>query len=160
MSASHRATGPPTEPADSQPWPRPAVSCAVFRDGEVLLIERGKGALEGRWSLPGGHIEPGEQAREAALREVREETGVEARILDVAAVHDVILRDRHGRLQAHYVLSVFCALWVAREPRAGSDAAAARFVALAELPGYPLTPGAEDVIERARQRLVEVAASQ
>jgi 8-oxo-dGTP diphosphatase len=52
-------------------WPRCGASAAIFRNDEVLLIERAKGALKGRWSLPGGHVEPGETAKAAALREVR-----------------------------------------------------------------------------------------
>ena len=49
-------------------WPRAAASAAIFRGQEVLLVRRGKGGpLAGLWSLPGGHIEPGEPARAAAL---------------------------------------------------------------------------------------------
>ena len=44
------------------PFPRPGVSAAVFRDGDVLLVRRGKLPLRGIWSLPGGHIEAGERA--------------------------------------------------------------------------------------------------
>ena len=56
-------------------WPRAAASGVVFRDApglvrEVLLIERGKGAMRGVWSLPGGHVEPGETVRDAARREI------------------------------------------------------------------------------------------
>src|SRR2546430_10439078 len=89
-------------------WPRCGASAAVFRDGAVLLIERAKGALKGRWSLPGGHIEPGETARAAAVREVHEETGVEADIHGLVDIHEVILRKPDGTLLAHYLISVFC----------------------------------------------------
>ena len=68
----------PAPGGEPSTWPRCAASAAVLRGREVLLVERAKGALAGYWSLPGGHIEPGETARSAALREVREETGVEA----------------------------------------------------------------------------------
>ena len=54
-------------------WPRPAASAIIFRGASVLIVERGKGALPGTWSLPGGHIEPGEKASEAAVRELFEE---------------------------------------------------------------------------------------
>jgi 8-oxo-dGTP diphosphatase len=132
-------------------WPRCAVSAAIFRGEDVLLIERGKGTLQGYWSLPGGHIEAGETVRAAALREVREETGVAGELLGLVDVHEVI---RHGPgdvLAAHYLIAVFWGRWLAGEPLAGSDAAAARFVTLADLPSYRLTDGAIGFISRAAQ---------
>jgi 8-oxo-dGTP diphosphatase len=130
-------------------WPRCGASAAIFRDGAVLLIERAKGAFKGRWSLPGGHIEPGETARAAALREVREETGVEADIRGLLDIHEVILRGPDGPLRAHYLITVFYGRWCASEPFAGSDASAARFVPIGDIEGYPLTDGAASFIRRA-----------
>lgn len=137
------------DPPGAQPWPRCGVSAIIFRDQAVLLVERASGALKGRWSPPGGHIEPGERVRAAALREVREETGVEAEIGGLVDVHEVLLQDGEGRLSAHYLLAVFWGRWLAGEPAAGSDAAAARFVALDGLDAYPMTDGAENLIRRA-----------
>ena len=59
------------------PWPRAGASAVLFRGEAVLLIERGGGPSEGLWSLPGGSIEAGETAEDAARREVREETGLD-----------------------------------------------------------------------------------
>ena len=132
--------------------PRPAASIAVFRGADVLLVERGKPPVAGLWSLPGGHIETGEKARDAALRELAEETGVTAEIADVTAVHDVIVRDKGGMVTVHYVLSVFYGRWVAGEPVAATDCRDARFVALDDLKGYALTPGAEHIIRTAYNR--------
>jgi ADP-ribose pyrophosphatase YjhB (NUDIX family) len=134
-------------------WPRCAASAAIFRDGEVLLIERGKGALKGLWSLPGGHIEPGETAYSAALRELREETGVEAEIAGLLDLHEVILRRPDGGLVAHYVIAVHFGRWRSGEPVAGGDAAGARFVALGDVDRYPLTDGAAALIGRASAAL-------
>ena len=139
----------PSDPPGGQQWPRPGVSAIIFREQAVLLIERGSGALKGRWSPPGGHIEPGERMRAAALREVREETGVEADVGGLVDVHEVLLQGGDGRLSAHYLLAVFWGRWRAGEPAAGSDAAAARFVLLDGLAAYPLTDGAEALIRRA-----------
>ena len=131
-------------------FPRGAASAAIFRGPEVLLIQRGKGALKGYWSLPGGHIEPGERARDAALREVREETGVEAEITAFVELHEVILRDAGGALQAHYLIAVHAGLWRGGMPVAGDDAADACFVAPEGLAGLQLTDGALRLIARAR----------
>jgi 8-oxo-dGTP diphosphatase len=131
-------------------WPRGAASAAIFRGAEVLLIERGKGgAFQGLWSLPGGRIEPGEPARAAALREIREETGVVAELAGVLDVHDVIRHDPAGVIASHYLLAVFYGRWVSGEPIAGDDATAARFVPLGSLQALPMTDGAADYARRA-----------
>src|SRR5262249_10867623 len=114
-----------------------------------LLIVRGKGALKGLWSLPGGHIEPGETARAAAEREVLEETGIEAQIDALVDVHDVILRDLEGSLRAHYLLAGVGGRARRGEPHAGSVASIARFVPLGDVAGLPLTDGAAALIRRA-----------
>jgi 8-oxo-dGTP diphosphatase len=134
-------------------WPRCAASLAVIRGDAVLLVQRGQGRLQGYWSLPGGHIEPGETVRAAALRETREETGVEARLESLVDVHEVLLHAEDRTLLAHYVIAVFCGRWLAGEPVAGGDAAAACFVPIADLGGYRLTDGAAPLIQRARNLL-------
>src|SRR5262245_34833795 len=134
-------------------WPRCGASAAVFRRREVLLVERGKGALKGLWSLPGGHIEAGETARAAARREVGEETGVAAEIAGLLDVHEVIRRGSTGRLLAHYLLVVLYGRWVAGEPTAAHDAAAARFVSLDAIDRLAMTDGAQDLIRRAWKML-------
>ena len=135
-------------------WPRAAASIAVLRDHEVLLVRRGKQPLVGVWSLPGGRIEAGERASDAALRELGEETGCTAEVAGLVDVHDVILHDEAGELRAHYVLAVFAGRWIAGEPMAGDDAGEARFVAIADLAGLELTAGAAGYIARARSMLV------
>jgi 8-oxo-dGTP diphosphatase len=142
-----------SKPARATVWPRCAASAAIFRGDAVLLVERGKGALAGMWSLPGGHIEPGETARAAALREVREETGIEADIDGFVDIHDAIIRAADGGLRAHYVIAVFCGRWRAGEPQPACDARAARFVPVEDLSAYPLTDGAAAIIARARSRI-------
>ncbi|MEO1305215.1 MAG: NUDIX hydrolase [Pseudomonadota bacterium] len=114
--------------------PVPAVGVICFRDDHVLLIRRGTPPKKGEWSLPGGRIEPGEPARDAALRELREETGVEAKLLGLVDVVDAIFENRSGDLiTRHYVLVDFAAQWVSGEPEAGDDAADARFFHLSDI---------------------------
>jgi 8-oxo-dGTP diphosphatase len=111
------------------PAPVPAVGVVCLRGDSVLLIRRGTPPRQGEWSLPGGRIEPGERAVDAALRELGEETGVEAEITGLIDVVDGLFPEA-GR---HYVLIDYAARWVSGEPVAGDDALEARFVALDEV---------------------------
>ena len=108
------------------PPPVPAVGVVCLRGDEVLLIRRGTPPRQGEWSLPGGRIEAGERAVDAALRELREEAGIEAEITGLIDVVDGLFPEA-GR---HYVLIDYAARWVSGEPTAGDDAMEARFVAL------------------------------
>jgi 8-oxo-dGTP diphosphatase len=110
------------------------VGVVCLRRDEVLLVQRGKPPLEGDWSLPGGRLEWGETLAAAALRELREETGVVARLAGQIEAVDGIFRSRSTQdIWAHYVMVDFAAVWEAGEPAAGDDARMARFVPLAEL---------------------------
>ena len=111
------------------PSPVPAVGVVCLRGDEVLLIRRGTPPRQGQWSLPGGRIEAGERAVDAALRELREETGVDATITGLIDVVDGLFPEA-GR---HYVLIDYAARWVSGEPVAGDDAMEARFVALGQV---------------------------
>ena len=111
------------------PAPVPCVGVVCLRGDEVLLIRRGTPPRQGEWSLPGGRIEPGERAMDAALREVREETGIEAEITGLIDVVDGLFPEA-GR---HYVLIDYAARWLAGEPVAGDDAVDARFAPLDEV---------------------------
>ncbi|MFO1172913.1 MAG: NUDIX hydrolase [Hyphomicrobiaceae bacterium] len=139
-------------------WPKVAASIAVFRDGRVLIVERAKPPLSGVWSLPGGHIEAGEPAAQAALRELAEETAIEAEIAGVAGIREVIRRDAQGKIEAHYVIVVHAGLWRAGEPIARSDVSDARFVQSAEISHYRTTDGLADAIRRAEMLLMRPAA--
>ena len=108
--------------------PVPAVGVVCLRGDEVLLIRRGRPPRLGEWSLPGGRIEPGERAVDAALRELREETGVEAEIVGMVDVVDGLFPEAG----VHYVLIDYAARWISGEPVAGDDAADARFVSIEE----------------------------
>lgn len=108
----------------SMKLPVPAVGIVCFRNDEVLLIRRGRPPREGEWSLPGGRIEAGEGVRQAALRELAEETGVAADLLGIVDVVDGLFPETGH----HYVLIDFLAIWTGGEPVAGDDACEAVFL--------------------------------
>lgn len=150
-------SGDGSKQGDRDPAGRASIgaSAAIFDSaGRVLLVKRGKPPLAGLWSLPGGHIEPGEPSRETARREVAEETGLGAEIVGFLTTFDVPLRDADGRQIAVMPLDVYFGRVVGcPAPIAAGDAASARFVALDALAAYPLTEMCEDLVRAAWTRL-------
>lgn len=132
--------------------PIAAVGVVCFRGDDVLLIRRGAPPLEDAWSLPGGRIEWGERAREAALRELKEETGCDAELVGLIDVVDAVLSRRGGEDApwGHYVLVDYAARWTAGEPKAGDDARDARFFAPHELAAIELWAETTRIIDAAR----------
>ena len=114
----------------------------------MLLIRRGKPPREGEWSLPGGRVEWGETVEAAALRELAEETGVEAQLTGLIAVVDGLFPGADH----HYVLIDYAARWIAGEPRAGDDAVEARFFPLAQVGALGLWSETVRIIDLARER--------
>jgi ADP-ribose pyrophosphatase YjhB (NUDIX family) len=134
-------------------YPRPGVSTAVFRGDEVLLVQRGKRPYGGFWSLPGGAIQLGEAAADAARRELKEETGLLALTLTLGDVVDGILKDGSGAVKAHFTIIVFATHDVEGVLAAASDAAAAAFFGPEERMRLQGTPGLEQAIENAKRAL-------
>ena len=93
-----------------------AASVAVVRDGRALIARRARAPLKGVYSLPGGAVEVGETLRQAAARELFEETGLE--VDPVFFIDHVEPIAREGeRIRAHYVIAAFAARWRGGEPR-------------------------------------------
>ena len=139
-------------------WPKAAASAAIFRNDELLIVERGKGEMAGLWSFPGGHVAPGEAVKAAAEREVIEETGIRADIKALVNVHDVIVFGHSGELRAHYTIIIFCGIWLSGTPRAASDARQARFVRIEDFKNYRMTDGMQSYAEQAARILHRYAA--
>jgi 8-oxo-dGTP diphosphatase len=79
-----------------------ATDGVVFVDGEVVLLERTHPPFEGRWVLPGGMVERDETAREACVREVREEIGLDVEVEAFVGLYDDPDRDERGNVSAAY----------------------------------------------------------
>jgi len=66
--------------------PKVAAVVAVTKNDQLLLVKRGVSPELGKWSMPGGYIDYGEDPREAAIREVHEETGLHVQITQLIDV--------------------------------------------------------------------------
>ena len=140
----------------SGPKPVPAVGTVCFRGEDVALIRRGTKPMAGSWSLPGGKIEFGEGTGEAALRELKEETGLTARLVGLVDVVDGIFTSRtSGDITRHFVLFDYAAVWVSGEPVAGDDAAHAEWISPARLAELELWDETRRNIEAARDLVSE-----
>ena len=117
-------------------YPHPAVTtdCVTFGfDGselQVLLIERGIEPFKGKWAFPGGFLKMDETAREGALRELKEETGLENAYIEQFNTYSDPWRDPRERVItiAHYALVRI------QEVKGGDDAAKAQWFPIDKVP--------------------------
>lgn len=133
--------------------PVPCAGVAVVDDGSVLLVKRAIPPDEGRWALPGGHLEADEHPRTAAVRELAEETGVRVDPDELALVDTALVESVEDR----YVVSVGFAASRADatgRPEAGSDAAGVGFFP-AETVADDLRPCDGRRVERAVEAVEE-----
>lgn len=137
---------------------RPVVGVGgvIIENGRALLIRRGSEPLRGEWSIPGGTLELGESLQQGVARELREETGLVVRVLDLIEVFDRIFpdadppaSDRNTRPRFHFVIADYLCERISGEPRAGSDVTDVAFAGEDELGQYHLTETATRVLRKA-----------
>jgi 8-oxo-dGTP diphosphatase len=117
--------------------PELAVGAVVLRDDHLLLIRRGRGVAEGRWSLPGGRVEHGELLAEATVRELLEETGLEGVCGELVGIVERFIDDEHFVILDYGVTL----LDPDAEPIAGDDAAEVAWVPLHDVATWRLVDG-------------------
>jgi len=141
---------------------RPVVGVGgvVIENGRVLLIRRGGEPMKGHWSIPGGTLETGETLEEGTLREMKEETGLGVRVVELIEVFERIFRDENAdeapagrgtkiRPRYHFVILDYLCERVEGEARAGGDVTDVAWAAENELEPYQLTPTATRIIKKA-----------
>ena len=125
------------------------VGAVVVDNDRVLLVRRAHEPLKGEWSLPGGAVEVGETLRDAVMREVLEETGLEVEVGPVVDVLDRIRPDPDGRVRYHFVLIDYLCRPVGGTLACASDAEDVAWAGLNELGGYGVAESAIAVIRQA-----------
>ena len=130
-------------------YPRMAVSCVVRRRERYLLVRRGSnGANAGDYAFPGGKVEIGERLIDAALRELREETGLTGRNARFYKLYDLINTDTHGKTSSHYVLAVHQAEVDDGDVAvAGDDAVALGWFAMPEIRHLQVPPSVLECLD-------------
>lgn len=137
----------------SYKYPHPSVTtdCVIFGfDGvklKVLLVERGIAPYKGRWAFPGGFLNMDESAEEGALRELKEETGLEGAYIRQFYTFSAPQRDPRERV----ITIAYYALVRMQEVKGGDDASDARWFALDEVP--PLAFDHDQILRKAEKTL-------
>ena len=142
-----------SDPRTYLDYPFVGVGAVVWRDDKFLLIQRGKPPRQGEWSIPGGRQELGETMEEAAVREIKEETGVAIEVFGLIDVVDSIRRDDSGAVKFHASLIDYAAIWIAGEAQASSDASGVGWFGLEDLQALGLWSETERIIRQSADML-------
>ena len=124
------------------------VGGVVIHRDRVLLVRRRREPLKGKWSIPGGMLELGEELAAGVRRELKEETGLEVQPLEVLTVFDRIT-PLGRRVRYHYVIVDFACRLKRGRLAPASDVDEARWVRREDLDHYHLTAKATSVILQA-----------
>jgi len=117
------------------------VGVAIIDSGNILLVQRGHDPGKGLWAVPGGKVDPGETLRDAAAREVMEETGL------AVAVGAVIWAGEHISEHGHIVLIDFLGQVTGGSLQAADDADNAEWVPLISAAELPLTSTMYELVD-------------
>lgn len=124
------------------------VGILIRKGDEYLLIKRASEPDKGLWSVPGGMVEVGEKAEEAAIREAKEETGLEIELVKDLGVVDKIVRDEVGKVKYHFIIIDYLAEPVAGEMHHHDDALDAQWVHPRDFGKYTMSPTLVDLLSR------------
>jgi len=109
--------------------PTPTADIILQRDSKILMVRRKKDPFKGQLALPGGFINEGETAEEAARREAIEETSLEVEPIEILGVYSDPKRDP----RKHIMSTVFVGIIVGGSDKAGDDAESIEWVELGNI---------------------------
>jgi len=138
--------------------PIPGVGAIVVGPAGLLLLRRDKEPGKGLWSIPGGAVELGETQKEAVVREVMEETGVQCVVLELVSTADLVTLDSEGRVKYHYLLNHYLARGLTMETRPETPAAEVTWFPLDSLPVGEMPIQILGLLEKSRERMLSLAS--
>lgn len=129
---------------------RPIVGVGILiqRGKEYLIIKRASEPDKGLWSIPGGLVEVGEKAKDAAVREAKEETCLEIVVKKLIGVIDKIILDDEGNTKYHFIILDYLAEPIRGAMKPRDDALDAKWVKTKEFKKHNLTPTFVDLLRR------------
>lgn len=106
-----------------------ASDTVLIEKGKILLIKRGNEPFKDMWALPGGRVENNETTEECAIREMKEETGLQVKIIKLIGVYSDPKRDPRGIVSVAYLVKR-----ISGSLKSGDDAKEAKWFELVNLP--------------------------
>lgn len=125
-----------------------AVGAVVFKDDKVLLVKRGKAPARNMWAIPGGKVELGETLKEAAQRELLEETGIRIKAGNPVYSFEVIKRDPAGKILFHYFIVDLEAQYLSGDITAADDAKDAAWISEEDLNKINVNPNTRELLKQ------------
>jgi mutator protein MutT len=133
--------------------PLVGVGAVLVCSGNILLEKRKNEPGKGKWSIPGGVVELGEEAKQTVVREVREETNLTVEKPELMDVVDNVELDENGKVKYHFVIIDYLVQLKGGKLKASSDAAELRWVGLDDVENYVLTGTFREFFIKNHQRI-------
>jgi ADP-ribose pyrophosphatase YjhB (NUDIX family) len=127
--------------------PKLGAIAVMHHQGRILLVKRRNEPNANTWGFPGGHVELGETALNAAARELTEETSVIGTPISYLTNIDVITRDAAGDVQFHYLLTAVLCRYESGTPLAADDVSDAGWFAPDAVGDLPQSPNLQTIID-------------
>jgi 8-oxo-dGTP diphosphatase len=132
--------------------PVAGVGALIICKGKILLEKRLNEPGKGKWSIPGGVVELGENTEQTVIREVKEETGLEVEKPELIDVIGQVSLDENDKVKYHFIIIDYLVKLKGGTLKAASDAAELRWVGLDEIENRDLTITFKTFYRRNRDR--------
>jgi len=129
------------------------IGVVIVHEGKIILVKRGNEPSKGKWTIPGGLVELGENIEHTVIREAKEETCLDVEKPCLIGVVDSVDLDESGKVKYHYVIIDYLVHVKGGTLKAASDAAELRWVPFDEVEDYDLTASFRLFFRQNRKKL-------
>lgn len=129
------------------------IGVVIVSKGKIVLAQRGNEPGRGKWTIPGGIVELGENIKATVIREAKEETCLDVADPQLVDLVDSVTYDEVHKIKYHYVIADFFVKVLGGELRAASDVLELRWVPFEELDQYVTTISFKDFMKDNQTKL-------